>query len=219
MKISRNMMAAGAALAAVTLFATASQAATTSYFDEASFVAAAGPTVLEDFEDTTLATRLSIASDLGNLGAIGFGVVDHHFHDEVTPSFELQDVVTPPFQTTYSFAGGSTAFGGFWDESPLGFGTGLQFNINFMGGGSLLLSQQLDGFSGQFFGFVSDTRFSSVTVISGTTADASGETYNVDNVRFSSGAVPEASTWVLMLMGFGGLGAMLRRDRRRAVAA
>ena len=38
-------------------------------------------------------------------------------------------------------------------------------------------------------------------------------------VRLDSGAVPEASTWAMMLMGFGGLGAMLRRTRRQAVAA
>jgi len=30
------------------------------------------------------------------------------------------------------------------------------------------------------------------------------------------GAVPEVSTWAMMLLGFGGLGAMLRRRRRDA---
>ena len=34
-----------------------------------------------------------------------------------------------------------------------------------------------------------------------------------------SGAVPEPATWGLMLMGFGGLGAMLRRRRSRGVLA
>jgi PEP-CTERM motif-containing protein len=33
------------------------------------------------------------------------------------------------------------------------------------------------------------------------------------------GPVPEPTTWALMLAGFGGLGAVLRRSRRRALAA
>ena len=33
------------------------------------------------------------------------------------------------------------------------------------------------------------------------------------------GAVPEPATWALMLLGFGGLGAMLRRQRRQAIAS
>jgi hypothetical protein len=41
-------------------------------------------------------------------------------------------------------------------------------------------------------------------------------------VEFSDatvGAVPEPGTWALMIIGFGGAGAMLRANRRRAVAA
>jgi hypothetical protein len=35
---------------------------------------------------------------------------------------------------------------------------------------------------------------------------------------FTTGGVPEPASWTLMLMGFGGLGAMLRRRRRAAAA-
>lgn len=39
----------------------------------------------------------------------------------------------------------------------------------------------------------------------------------LDNITIT--AVPEPGTWALMIGGFGGAGAMLRRNRRRAVAA
>jgi PEP-CTERM motif len=39
-----------------------------------------------------------------------------------------------------------------------------------------------------------------------------------DNFTYNTGAVPEPATWAMMLLGFGGLGAMLR-SRRTVVAA
>lgn len=42
----------------------------------------------------------------------------------------------------------------------------------------------------------------------------------IDNVRLTGlTAVPEPATWAMLLMGFGGLGAMIRRRRARAAAA
>ncbi len=35
----------------------------------------------------------------------------------------------------------------------------------------------------------------------------------VDNVALQAGAVPEPGAWALMIMGFGGVGAMVRRRR------
>ena len=40
-----------------------------------------------------------------------------------------------------------------------------------------------------------------------------------DNVRLTSGAVPEPATWAMMLVGFGGLGAAMRSRRKQAAAA
>jgi TRAP-type C4-dicarboxylate transport system permease small subunit len=36
---------------------------------------------------------------------------------------------------------------------------------------------------------------------------------------FSSSAVPELSTWAMMLVGFGGIGMAMRRRRHSALAA
>jgi hypothetical protein len=54
--------------------------------------------------------------------------------------------------------------------------------------------------------------------LSDDSAIASGNDFGVDNLTLAS--VPEPASWALMLLGFGGLGAVLRSNRRRqAVAA
>ncbi|WP_114226728.1 MULTISPECIES: PEPxxWA-CTERM sorting domain-containing protein [Sphingomonas] len=40
--------------------------------------------------------------------------------------------------------------------------------------------------------------------------------FAVDTISFGVSAVPEPSTWALMLLGFGGMGLAMRRDRRRS---
>ena len=44
------------------------------------------------------------------------------------------------------------------------------------------------------------------------------ETFVFTNVKGGGGSVPEPTTWALMLVGFGGLGAMLRRSRKTVLA-
>lgn len=63
-----------------------------------------------------------------------------------------------------------------------------------------------------FLGLTDSAGFNKITISS--TAMGGVE---LDNVLYVSGGVPEPSTWAMMLMGFGALGAAVRR--RRAVAA
>jgi hypothetical protein len=51
------------------------------------------------------------------------------------------------------------------------------------------------------------------TIISGIGAQGNGAANSVVNVL---NAVPEPATWALMIMGFGGVGAMARSRRRQA---
>jgi hypothetical protein len=67
-----------------------------------------------------------------------------------------------------------------------------------------------------FFGVTSDTLFTSVLVTS------TDEALNLNNINFGSAvsAIPEPSTWAMMMLGFAGIGLLgYRRSRRRTAVA
>jgi hypothetical protein len=85
-------------------------------------------------------------------------------------------------------------------------------------GGSQLLSLN----NASMFGYTLETFTATATSSSTTLAFFGRENpawYSLDNVSVTAGGVPEPSTWAMMLLGFGGLGAMLRSRRRAALAA
>ncbi len=53
--------------------------------------------------------------------------------------------------------------------------------------------------------------------ITGVTLASSGNSFEISNIGAS--AVPEPATWAMMLVGFGGLGGMLRASRRKGLVA
>jgi choice-of-anchor C domain-containing protein len=70
------------------------------------------------------------------------------------------------------------------------------------------------GWTDQTFDFVATASTANLT-FSATQFDAFGPA--LDNVSIS-GPIPEPATWALMILGFGGVGAMIRRRRTAGVA-
>ena len=99
------------------------------------------------------------------------------------------------------------------------FGTfdGYDVTILLSNGNTATKSSTANGFAtSNFFGITDTTPFTSVLVTSGT------ESLSLNNVRFgvAVSAIPEVSTWAMLILGFAGLGlAGYRRSRRSAAIA
>lgn len=99
-----------------------------------------------------------------------------------------------------TLAGPVTAF-------SLNFGTFVGDNVTFLlsNGHSITMSSTANLFlTTDFFGVTDDTPFSTVLVTS------TDEVLNLNNVQFGSAvsAIPEPSTWALLLLGFGCIGVL-----------
>jgi hypothetical protein len=90
------------------------------------------------------------------------------------------------------------------------YGLAHPFTITLGNGESFTSSSNLNSFA--FFGVVSDTNFSSFTI----SADVFPA---IDNLSFGNGvsAVPEPSTWAMMILGFAGIGFMAYRRKSKPV--
>lgn len=85
-------------------------------------------------------------------------------------------------------------------------------------------SSFVSGATSKFFGLTTDTPFSSFTIkaLLNNRDEPFGLYPTLDTLAYGyaprGGAVPEPATWAMMLLGFGGMGAMLRRRRPAAFA-
>lgn len=176
--------------------------------------------VTEQFNGTTGLLNIVLTGS-----TIGRGVQLTNYADVVDQN---------PLQTTTisrpGLSGGMRAFGANWDLSPGGAGTNVLVTINFQGGGSQQLTYVL-GSGGNlpaggafFFGFTSDTAFTSVTLSAANpdTVFALSESYTFDNLTTASapggvtpteGQVPEPATFGMMGAALLGLG-LFRKARR-----
>lgn len=106
-------------------------------------------------------------------------------------------------------------------QQAFGFDTNFlmeQFIVTIFSGADPLFSQTFTapGSNMTFFGFASLGSGITSATINGTAGSAN---FALDNFRFGAAAqapaVPEPGTWAMLLMGFGAMGAALRRQRRR----
>lgn len=182
------------------LFAASANAASVTYYNSlAAFEASHVSGSLEEFEDTTLNSGLTITSP--NLNISG-GV--------------MNDILQAGTETVFEFGSSVNAFGGDWDLSPGGLGTGIKFTIQAFLGSTMVLAQELS--ANTFFGFITDANTLFNKVILSVGSACCQETYTLDNLRYglhdlSQVPVPAALfLFAPALLGFFGL-------RRKAATA
>lgn len=207
--IHRPAVAACVGLIATCGLVSAAQAATVSYSDKASFLAAAGNVTVEDFNSQTDGAQFgSAALDVGpfSLEITGTPFRGRNYMDAPPAQFSVFDVdgttvanvlTTSDDSLVFTFDQAITSFGA--DFASLNDGV---MRTNILAAGSTFAPEVTRSSEVRFFGFTSDTAFTTVE-IKGVINDG----YGIDNVHFSVVPVP-AAVWLfasglLMLLRFG----------------
>ncbi|WP_395345193.1 PEP-CTERM sorting domain-containing protein [Ningiella sp. W23] len=192
------------------LFATSANAALVSFTDRSAFDAAAGATSIEDFDSFTIDTQF-------HTGTLDVG--DFSLSMTSTPSTNFNIIDVPPLANAESDVNGSANMRVFtngnlgvdlmfmFDTAISSFGADFRSlndeiaRTEIVVGGEVLTLPIASG-SGQasFYGFTSDTAFTSV-IFRGIVNDV----YGIDNVTYGSAtAVSAPSTLAMMLLGVAG---------------
>lgn len=224
-----------AAAFGVVAFGLSAGAHAATYTDRASFNAAVSGQTTVTFEG--LVPAAVDIKDYGTSASIG-GVVFNNSVD--VTAFAMDPLLaagtaygsdflgwdtSPPFDggthvLTLTFANGPVTAFGFDFMEFRGHASNYTVEV-----GGLSFAATSGGPASSFFGYTSNTAFSSITFTQTPVDDQHFDFYSMDNVSYVpqrlagvDTAVPEPQSWALMLLGFGGLGAALRQ-RRLMIAA
>lgn len=215
--IARTSLLRPLALAAMLAASGASQAGLTVFTDQASFLAAVGMSGTDTFDDLTAGANLGSGPFTRSAGSFGYSVSAGPTSDILYGAGTLDDawLSTNNAKDTVTFTGfsaGTAAAGGFF------FGSDISGNLLERGvvvvtaaDASGATSQQFKLRAGEetFFGFVSDTALTSlsVRVLSG---QRSPVWPTIDDLTLAA-AVPEPQTYAMLLAGLGVVGFLARR--------
>jgi hypothetical protein len=195
---------------AIVATALPAHAAVTTYTDRAAFTAAAGALTTETFNSAVSQTSFQSSPVVfGPMSILGFGVQDDRNFIDIPPisftEFNIDGTtILSAFTRTdaglvFTFATPITA----WGADFGGLQNGQLRSVINVAGETLTPPIGENGLS--FYGFTSSVAFTTVTFTSSGVQDG----FAIDNVSFN--AVPEPSSWALMIIGFGMVGATLRR--------
>lgn len=230
-------------IVAACVFAASTATAQTSYTNKSAFLTAAGTTQTETFSSAPVGAFTTTAGTFnanfdgfsvtgrnnGNYVGIATGAVSSSGPNTPIPGvFVGQNFLSFANQTggivsmTINLNQATTAFGFDW------FNTDLtdSYAVNIPGGTvfnsppfTLAGSSATQG----FFGLVSSTPFTSVVITNNRTggylSDMGLDNFVTNGFGSVVGSVPEPSTWAMMLIGFGAIGASMRRKRRVSAIA
>jgi PEP-CTERM motif len=108
---------------------------------------------------------------------------------------------------TVTFASAVTAVGIFANVN-----LGTSFTLNTTTGSLTQTINSYDTSTFGFFGITSSTPFNAATF---TSQNDGISTFNIPEIEFQAAAVPEPSTWAMMILGFAGIGFMAYRRKSK----
>ncbi|EGV31345.1 hypothetical protein ThidrDRAFT_1967 [Thiorhodococcus drewsii AZ1] len=154
----------------------------------------------ENFDDSTLNHELSYSTSAGGVyePEIGAGDDDGVWKDLVAKPRGQYAKLT----TTFEIFGGSYGIGGNWDLRPAGHGSHIEITL-LDAAGLEIASHEIPYLKGEFWGVISDQKFSAVKFASYYGANnETQETYYLEDMVYSRGDIMASATSVPLPAAF-----------------